>query len=109
MKEEVSSPLNKLYTMDGLHAILNAKYYQFIDIPFLFLCRHVDKNAGRVEDAEVKKVNTMYSKLLLELHHSSLEGNKDFKPLMFPLKKKVRKLKTYWFICLRTIVNWDCV
>lgn len=44
--------------------------YRCIDMEIKFICAYVDKATGYIENAELIKINTMYSEVLLELNYN---------------------------------------
>lgn len=78
-KVEVPSQLNELFTFDGIHDILEWKYYQCINMVSPLIFSYVNSATAYNEDTELTKFSTMYSELLLDLYFKCSKRNKDFK------------------------------
>lgn len=59
LKAEPSSQLIGLFTTDGVHSILEEKGRQCIHVFVPSTCAYVDKATGFIEDAKLKRANTI--------------------------------------------------
>lgn len=73
--------------------MMDWKDYQFIDVVFYFICAFVDRAAENIEDEKLTKLNTMYSKRLLNVCSRSLKSTMGPKSWTLLLKRGARESK----------------
>lgn len=74
--------LSGIFSSDGANGILEEKGNRCIDMVYPYSCEYVDKAIGYIAEAELTKVDTMCSEILLEVYSRSSKGNTDLKARM---------------------------
>lgn len=63
-ENDASSQLNGFFRINGLHGMLEGKYYQGVDMVFSFIERYVDRVTEYEHEPQLTEITTLCSELI---------------------------------------------
>lgn len=83
------------------------KDHQCVDMVFPFISAFLDKSTRYIIDAELTKVNSLYSDLFAEIIGRRWSGGENFNECKMLLQKCMEELKERTVFCSKIILKLD--